>query len=178
MLNWVLVGLERIFSNGQFTYNVTEEQNKLIILRNSEPLAAFIEDCMVQADGKHIPTDLLYRLYCYHAKINKLEILTKTMLTQRLPPLAPYVSRGQRNVEKKKTECYINTVGKNYQDFIITLGVKSGIYRGVYIISSESSYGMCEFCKTRERTSEDSSACQQCFDNMPEKPGGQERLDV
>lgn len=180
LLNWSLEGLKRLFDNTGFTYNVTPEQNKLIILRNSEPLAAFIEDCVITVDNEYIPKELLYELYRYHAKLNKLPIMSQNMLTQKLPTMIPGMSTGQRNVKNRKVECYVHVVGKDYQWFSNTHGNNSRFYDIVYIKTTDTTYLKCSICNERERMSVDNNVCQYCFDNMPEKPPvgvTQERLE-
>jgi len=184
ILNWALDGLGRLFTENCFSYALDAEQNKEIMIRNSEPISAFVSDCLVQSDGDAVPKAIVYELYKYHARINKLAVETKTMLTQQLSKFASHiVIDGQRRFSRKVYECYINTKCKDYQDFITTQCLARNnnydIY-GFFITpdNTDTPSQMCSKCGKMPRKDSYSSVCLGCFSEMKDKPSGQERLDV
>jgi P4 family phage/plasmid primase-like protien len=67
LLNWALVGLDRLRDNGEFSYGTSTEDVKTIWVRRSNSIASFIQDCVEICDGVCTPKVALkdaYGKYC------------------------------------------------------------------------------------------------------------------
>jgi len=87
LLNWALVGLDRMMKNKQLSYSKTTEETKGIWIRKTDSLMAFIEDsCEIDYEGS-ITKDSFresYKKYCITHKIRPFTDLTikKTLQTK------------------------------------------------------------------------------------------------
>lgn len=120
LLKWAVEGFQRLYKNRKFSYSLTAEQNRDVMMSSSEPLKQFVDDCVIQAEGENSfeTKDKMYNLYKYHAMRNNLPIMTKTKLTQQIPRFIPSITVGQRRVNGKTREVYNNVKCQDYQDFL------------------------------------------------------------
>jgi putative DNA primase/helicase len=107
VFNWSIEGLQRLLANGRFSDNRSTEENRKYYTRISDPLAAFIEDCVVQDDDRSIPFETmheLYRAYCMEHKITT--ILTKRQLNQILPEQISGIYKMTMNILGKRMDSW------------------------------------------------------------------------
>jgi putative DNA primase/helicase len=67
LLNWSLIGLNRLLKQGKFSYDKMGEEIAQLYHKKSNPLIAFVEDCCETFSEDEIPKDALYNyfgLYC------------------------------------------------------------------------------------------------------------------
>jgi len=64
LLNWALEGLDRVLQNGRFTYSKTTDEIREDYIKKSNPVLAFVEDCLKSDPQGEIPKDVLYRAFC------------------------------------------------------------------------------------------------------------------
>ena len=84
LLNLALVGLKRLLDKKNFTYSRTIEQNAVLYQRLSDPVKAFVDDCVIlKADGWVIKEEL-YAGFSNYCKRNKLLPIPNNKFTDRL----------------------------------------------------------------------------------------------
>jgi len=72
LLNWALDGLQRLFKNGDFSYSKSTEETKIMWLRKSSSLNAFLMDCIEEDyDSFIVKQDFKtkYVRYCRQLKL-------------------------------------------------------------------------------------------------------------
>jgi len=104
ILNWALEGLKRLLENNKFSYNKTAEENKLVMEKSSNPISAFVQDCIVEAQGEHISKENLYNIYSLYVKEYGTARVTKEKFGRDFPTKATYVTSGRKNTKLKKSE--------------------------------------------------------------------------
>ena len=99
-LNWSLEGLRRLFKNGQFSYNKTSEEVKVIMQRQNNPLVAFVHDALEQENGNKITKEIMYRVYTIYCNKNKLPRMSKAQLGRSLEKYANYIIAKHSSKER------------------------------------------------------------------------------
>lgn len=94
LLNWSLEGLDRLFSNKCFSYGKSGEEIKNIMMRESTPVVAFVNDVVLRCDNNKLLKNDLYNFYRFYCSKNKHGVMSKRKLTNRLKELLPYVRDG------------------------------------------------------------------------------------
>lgn len=129
ILNWGLEGLKRLLVSFRFTHLKSAEENKMIMIKNNEPVLSFAEDMLLEKQDSFVTKNDMRAAYSDYARKNKLPMLTLTALTQKFQVFASYIQSGQRMVENKKTEVYTSVTlkySKDYQDFFHHLSKEKG----------------------------------------------------
>jgi P4 family phage/plasmid primase-like protien len=76
IINWMLQGLQRLNQNGRFSMNQTQEENMLEFLRNSDSIAAWIQERLLFNREKHVEREEAmtdYMEYCDYYGIYQAE---------------------------------------------------------------------------------------------------------
>jgi putative DNA primase/helicase len=68
MIVWALKGLKRLLEKKSFNYYRTADENKKVMERNSNILAAFVQDCLEEKDDNVITKENLYEAYSFYVK--------------------------------------------------------------------------------------------------------------
>lgn len=114
LFNLAMKGLERLLTQGKFTYNYSADQTKTEMLRSGSSLAMFASERLECKDGDEMSKEELYEYYTDFCKEKNISSQTKDMVGKKLTDFAPYVSdglitsitgkqvRGWRNVGIKK----------------------------------------------------------------------------
>ncbi len=63
ILNWALIGLERLLTQGHFIQPKSSEYRLNEMMRISNPIAAFIDDCCNFDEDSYVPKDVLFAQY-------------------------------------------------------------------------------------------------------------------
>jgi len=94
LLNWSLNGLQRLYSNNKFSNERPSEENKDIMVQNSNTLAKFAAEHLEFAAGKKITKDEMYNLYCdFCSKQNPiLSPVSKRKVGDNLHSIVSYIS--------------------------------------------------------------------------------------
>lgn len=114
-LNWTLIGLERLLSNHKFSYTQTADQNKLIMERSSNTIAAFAQDALEEKQDSWISKENLYIAYSEYINENGGAKVTKEKFGRDLPNKATFIIEGRKDTETKKSVtgwlniCFNNT---------------------------------------------------------------------
>lgn len=107
LLNLAFAGLENLLKKGFFSYPLSYEDNRKVMLLSSDPLVAFVDECLEQDVESSIPKNIFYDAYVEYCKVNRYVILSKTALTQNLPKYAPGFATAQRKVDGVRVEVYV-----------------------------------------------------------------------
>lgn len=107
-LVWALEGLNRIMKDMRFSYTLTTEENKIMMQRSSDSMAAFVQDVLEQKEDGVISKEDMYQVYLGYARANKLSAITKHKLGLNLQSYATYVSTGQKVYNNRKgVHCWL-----------------------------------------------------------------------
>ena len=87
-----------LFENHKFSFNKTDEEIKNLMERDSDPLACFVQDCLVMEENQ-ITKEEMFEIYSKYCGIKKLPRLSKEQLGRRLPNYAQFIiaKRDKKN---------------------------------------------------------------------------------
>ncbi len=91
LLNWAMIGLQRLIKNGRFTFNKSIEQIKDIMQRSSHPLSAFSQDCLEEEVGEKISKEELFETYSRWCQDSNVARMTKDQVGKQLLRFVPYI---------------------------------------------------------------------------------------
>ena len=91
ILNWALEGLDRLISNGRFSYNKDSNETKLIMQRQNNPLISFVFEVLEHEDGNRISKEIMYRIYSKWCQDKKVPRLSKEQLGRNLAKYTDYI---------------------------------------------------------------------------------------
>jgi len=77
LLNIALEGLQRLLKNGGFSYSKSTEETREDYIRKSDPLAAFIMDCIKENQSSILLKQQLYSLFAFYCRQNSLPAVNK-----------------------------------------------------------------------------------------------------
>lgn len=95
VLNWALAGVDRLFFKKTFSYAKTLDEVAEMYEKLSDPMNAFVEDCIDIAPDATESKDLVYNTYAYYMRKKGVPIKDKNVLGRDLPK--------KLNVETVKT---------------------------------------------------------------------------
>jgi P4 family phage/plasmid primase-like protien len=117
LLNIALEGLKRILENDGFSYSKSTEETREDYIRKSDPLAAFVMDCLEENQSATLLKQPLYSLFAFYCRINSLPAVnkdtffkniskhvtvTQVRLNRKDVPGRPYAFRGIGFTEEGK----------------------------------------------------------------------------
>lgn len=83
-INWMLEGLERLLKQGWFSRNETPEEIQEKYDLMSDPVTAFIDDCVNRQAGATIPKDDLYTAFRSYCRKRGFSVMLKSQLSKEL----------------------------------------------------------------------------------------------
>ena len=95
LFNISMLGLERLLSNGKFSYGLTATDTKLEMMRNGSSVARFVHDKLQKDQGAIITNDEMYTAYIAFCEENNIEGETITAISNKLPFYVPYIVKAQ-----------------------------------------------------------------------------------
>ncbi len=99
LLNVALSALKELLERGHFSVSKTSEEIKEEYMRLSDPLYAFVNDCIRQKPGAFVTTEELYDTYRRWCMANEIDdILTKVSFSKRFPTYVPYALHSRRKI--------------------------------------------------------------------------------
>lgn len=111
LLNWSLIGLERLLVNGEFSYKMKIEEIKMIMMSSGSSIASFVQDELVQKDDGCITKEELFKAYSEYTHRKGFSRVTINKLGIDLPKFAGWAQDGWlgkkkawRNVSLKNEE--------------------------------------------------------------------------
>lgn len=134
VLNWALEGLKRYKDNNQsFSNSPTIDQTREKYIRNSDPLAAFVMDCVQQKTDGYVTKDQFYNSFLSFCKEEKYTPATKIEVGKRIWEHLPYLSEGKVGPKKYQVRCWKGI--KLIQYFV---GIHDGIHDGQINLDTEN----------------------------------------
>jgi putative DNA primase/helicase len=99
LLNWSLIGLNRLLKNQKFSYNKDFFDIKNMILRNSSDVAKFIQDCCEKGESNNwYSKEEMYRHFDMYIKYNNLTEMTKEMFGRKFPQFCNWTMESRSGV--------------------------------------------------------------------------------
>jgi len=112
-LNWCLDGLKRLLKQGRFSYNKSPEEIKTIMQRSSDPISAFVQDCVYEYIDSYFTKDLVYEVYSQYVNKNGGARVSKEKFGRDFQKYAKFTTSGQRDTtEKPKAHVWLNLAFK------------------------------------------------------------------
>jgi|Deesub1362A_J573_1020465.scaffolds.fasta_scaffold01902_8 putative DNA primase/helicase len=84
LLNLALEGLNRLLEKGEFSKGVSTEEVREAYIRMSNPVAAFVMDCIEIDPEGYIPKKELYSNFCEYCRKNKLPTVSENTFHKKL----------------------------------------------------------------------------------------------
>ncbi len=106
LLNWALDGRQRLIANGRFTKSQTAEENQILYEEMSDPVTAFINNCVNQENEDVVSKDLMYAAYHGFCRMKGYSPLLKNVLTGELKPRIPNLGEGRRKINGTRKMCW------------------------------------------------------------------------
>jgi len=107
LLNWALEGRQHLIENGRFTKSQTADEMQIQWEDMSDPVTAFINNCIDQEIDDVISKDLMYAAYHEFCRMRGYSPKMKNILTQELKPRIPNLNDSKRTIKKKRVMCWI-----------------------------------------------------------------------
>ena len=107
LFNLAMIGLERLLTNGKFSYGLTATDTKLEMMRNGSSVARFVHDKLQKDQGAFVTNEEMYTAYISFCDENNIEGESITAIGNKLPFYVPYIIKAQMMDNLKK----INTRG-------------------------------------------------------------------
>ena len=95
LFSLAMEGLDRLLTNGGFTYSNTAIDTKLEMMRNGSSIARFVQEGIKRDNGNTITNEQIYEAYTKFCETYGLNLETMTMLSNKLPFYASYAVRAQ-----------------------------------------------------------------------------------
>ena len=95
LFNLAMKGLERLLTNGHFTYANTATDTKLEMMRNGSSIARFVQDKIQKDNGQTVTNEEIYGAYVSYCADNGIEEETQTALSNKLQFYVPYIIKCQ-----------------------------------------------------------------------------------
>jgi len=100
LLNWSLIGLERLKENKKFTNSQNTNEIKKIWLRGCNSIVAFLQDEIIEDEDSHILQDEFISSYSKYCRTHKVEVQSKKKIVKQLI-LTYGVGESRPNYKKK-----------------------------------------------------------------------------
>ncbi len=101
LFNWAMIGLERLLSQGSFTYASSAMDTKKEMMKSGSSIAVFCAECLKQEVGSEISKEDMYDAYTKYCEDNDLSAETIKMLGTKFPFYVSYVNDGLITVSGK-----------------------------------------------------------------------------
>lgn len=95
LFNLAMVGLERLLTNGHFTYSSSAIDTKLEMMRSGSSIARFVKDCLVRDPSSEVTNEDMYETYTTFCNDNALPVESITAIGQKLPFYVNWIVKAQ-----------------------------------------------------------------------------------
>lgn len=129
LFNLAMQGLDRLLTNGQFSYSKTPMDTKRDMMRSGSSIAQFAAERLQQDLGNEMSKEDMYDAYCQFCIENEVTAETIKMLGTKLPFYVTYIGegfistlpgkarvRGWRNVAVKNPELPVDAANQELLD--------------------------------------------------------------
>lgn len=117
LLNWALEGLKRLLKNGRFSHSISTEETRDRYIKASNPVLAFIDECIKSDFLSHEKKDVIYLAFCNFCRDVGLPTKAKNVFARELPQYinveVERVTQGNERVRVWKG-IRLNERGKKY----------------------------------------------------------------
>jgi len=153
LLNLALISLWRLLKRGEFSKGVSTEEVRELYLRMSDPVAAFVMDCVEVDPEGYVPKKELYSAFCEYCRNNQLPTVSENTFHKKL-------------IRHVRVEDYRPKIQ----------GKRITAWKGIRLISNDEEpeilekdgFYVCSRCKTRFLTEEDAEAHLEAAKEFPE----------
>ena len=101
-LNWALIGLKRLFDTHKFSYDLTAEENKVLMEYSSNPISAFVQDCLIQKNDSWITKEDMYKVYSFYINKKGGARVGIKKFGGDLPTKNNFIAEARKTIDKKK----------------------------------------------------------------------------
>ena len=115
LFNFALVGLQRLLANHKFSNNKTSEDTKMSMLKNSNSISSFVQDCVAEdTEAPFVINAEIYEAYQLYCKDFNLALQGDTKFHRDIPTYCPYLIKTTsiQNVHAKQMRGYSNIIIK------------------------------------------------------------------
>lgn len=143
ILNWSIVGLKRLLSNGEFSHQDTNAEKGFIYDRKSNPVGNFVQDRIVDDDQNYIEKIHVLEEYMGYAKKYNLPTLSKSKFNKMFLEsckeigIAATVKQVSPSIDAKRPLAYFN-IGFREAENVETMKAKSEMERDFRIFISNN----------------------------------------
>jgi len=99
LLNIALEGLKRVLENDGFSYGKSTEEIREDYIRKSDPLAAFVMDCIEESQDSIVLKQQLYSMFAFYCRENNLPAVNKDTFFKNI---SKHVTVTQVRVNRKE----------------------------------------------------------------------------
>jgi len=118
LLNYALDGLKRLRDNGSFAYSRTIDENRNIMERSNNSLAAFVQDSIYNRQGAWISKEDFYRLYSEYCSFKGMGRFTMDKVGKTLIDKASFIVDSPKKLKGKQHRGWLNVgVGDTCDSF-------------------------------------------------------------
>jgi P4 family phage/plasmid primase-like protien len=146
ILNWALIGLNRILANGRFSCNKTPEEIKGIMDRSSHPLAEFVHDCLEEEEKSKITKEEMFQIYTEWAKQKNKTRLTVDRLGKQLPRYCKFILDARDGKVRSWNNVKIKENNDSLHIFLKNIRGQGLLLQGLDIISKK----VCNLSQEKE----------------------------
>jgi P4 family phage/plasmid primase-like protien len=111
ILNYALIGLQRLLQQNKFSSNKSLEETRIFYKRQASSVAAFVEDSLEVEPNSELTKDGVYAAYCTYCRNTKIASVAKPTFGDKLPKYIE-VSSG-RSSEKGRPRTWRGIRFKN-----------------------------------------------------------------
>lgn len=113
LLNFALIGLNRLLANHCFSYVKDPDLIKTQMLRSGSSVANFAYDCLEEAVAENwITKENMYEEFIKYTQAHKLPGVTKTNFGRQLPKYADYINEGRISDGNERSTTWRNVAFK------------------------------------------------------------------
>lgn len=98
LLNWALEGLERVLKNGYFSNDKDTLMTKMILQRDANPMAAFVQDSLEQDEDGWMSKQELYDAFIEYCKLNNMGVCSMDKFGKTIKIFCPYIENGRKGL--------------------------------------------------------------------------------
>jgi putative DNA primase/helicase len=95
ILNLALIGINRLFAKGDFTYQANPEEIREEMLK-SDPLGAFAYDCLEENPDEWVSKEEMHNAFTQYAQKKKMPVMSIEKIGKSLSKYAPYIVAGMK----------------------------------------------------------------------------------
>lgn len=113
LLNWALIGLKRLREVNKFSFDLSVEEVKQLMIRSSSLVADFIHEELEEATGEYVTKEDMYMAFQKYSRKAKIPVITKEMLGRRIIKYSTFIEEGRTKIKGKQVMVWMNIKMKN-----------------------------------------------------------------